>query len=62
MPLWAGVGVGGRGEYTVDHHSEPAHSVLAFLIGVFHGVAGVAHATPGLMELPSTGKEIEASR
>ena len=25
-------------------------------IGVFHGVAGVARATPGLMELPSTGK------
>ena len=31
-------------------------------IGVFHGVAGVARATPGLMELPSTGKGIEVSR
>ena len=34
----------------------------ATAIGVFHGVAGVAHATPGLMELPSTGKGIEVSR
>ena len=31
-------------------------------IGVFHGVAGVARATPGLMELPSTGKGSEVSR
>ena len=31
-------------------------------IGVFHGVAGVARATPGLMELPSTGKGIEVNR
>ena len=27
-------------------------------IGVFHGVAGVARATPRLMKLPSAGKEI----
>ena len=32
------------------------------LIGVFHGVAGVARATPGFMELPSTSKGSEVSR
>ena len=31
-------------------------------ICVFHGVAGVARATPGLMELQSTGKGIEVTR
>ena len=46
--------------------SQPrALTVLTVLsIGVFHGVAGVAHTTPGLMELPSTGigKGIEVNR
>ena len=35
---------------------------FAVPLGVFHGVAGVARITPGLMELPSTGKGIEVSR
>ena len=39
-----------------------ALSVTTTTIGVFHGVAGVARATPGLMELSSTGKGIEVSR
>ena len=40
----------------------PYLSIIFVTIGVFHGVAGVARATPGLMELPSTGKGIEGSR
>ena len=36
--------------------------MFAGTIGVFHGVAVVARATPGLMELPSTGNGIEVSR
>ena len=51
--LWMGGGM------QLDH--EPV-TVLAIIIGVFHGVAGVARATPGLMELPSTGKGIEVNR
>ena len=31
-------------------------------IGVFHGMAGMAAAMPGLINFPSAGKEIEANR
>ena len=31
-------------------------------IGVFHAMAGMAAAMPGLFKFPSAGKEIEASR
>ena len=34
-------------------------NIQILYIGVFHGVAGVARATPGLKELPSTGKGID---
>ena len=32
------------------------------VIGVFHYMAGMAAAMPGLIEFLSTGKEIEANR
>ena len=31
-------------------------------IGVFHAMAGMAAAMPGLKKFPSAGKEIEANR
>ena len=31
-------------------------------IGVFHYMAGMAAAMPGLIKFPSTGKEFEANR
>ena len=36
--------------------------VRTILIGVFHGMAGMAAAMPGLINFPSAGKEIEANR
>ena len=46
-----------------DYKQDLLHvSQLVTVIGVFHGVAGVARATPGLMELPSTGKGIKVNR
>merc|ERR1712062_175174 len=42
--------------------SKDVGNFFEISIGVFHGVAGVARATPGLMELPSTGKVIEVNR
>ena len=32
------------------------------IIGVFHAMAGMAAAMPGLKKFPSAGKEIEANR
>ena len=46
---------------TSDHPGTETHDKCS-IAGVFHGVAGVARATPGLMELPSTGNGIEVSR
>ena len=37
-------------------------SVRLSNIGVFHYMAGMAAAMPGLIKFPSTGKEIEANR
>ena len=35
---------------------------LPIIIGVFHAMAGMAAAMPGLKKFPSAGKEIEANR
>ena len=43
-------------------HMSISYPCVGVNIGVFHGVAGVARATPGLIELPSAGKGIEVSR
>ena len=37
-------------------------TILPIIIGVFHAMAGMAAAMPGLFKFPSAGKEIEASR
>ena len=36
--------------------------ITVIFIGVFHAMAGMAAAMPGLKKFPSAGKEIEASR
>ena len=43
-------------------HQAGVHHTEGVGIGVFHYMAGMAAAMPGLIKFPSAGKKIEANR